>query len=198
MPYRDKTFAFLHVYIAQKTGILFPLEHRLYRASRCTNSNFFVSYATLEESRRRPLSQVLGFCFWPLLGNKRRDLVTDWKRVHHIPRCRPLNNSENMSLDSLATVNWLVFGFSIAAVLALVYLFHINRLMKGVPSTVQKLSGPRWTMEQLRRTYDELSKQPIDYTNKIPPRLDRRYIVIGGNGKTAHTMNYSVSMTIKL
>jgi hypothetical protein len=101
-----------------------------------------------------------------------------------------------MSLNSLSTANWLISSFSAAAVLVLVYLFHVNRLMKGVPSGVQKLSGPHWTTEQLRRTYDELNKQPINYKSKIPPRLDRRYIVTGGNGKTAHTLHYRALMTI--
>lgn len=94
-----------------------------------------------------------------------------------------------MLLSSFSAVNWLILSFSAAAVLALTYLFHVNHLMKGVPSAVRKLLSPHWTTEQLRRTYDELNKQSIDYTSKIPPRLDRRYIVTGGNGETAHTMH---------
>ncbi|KAI9685812.1 MAG: hypothetical protein M1820_010726, partial [Bogoriella megaspora] len=87
-----------------------------------------------------------------------------------------------MSLNYLITVNWLMFSSFAIAALVLVYLFHINCLLKAVPSEVQKVSARRWTKEQLRSTYDDLNKHPVDYTSKIPPKLDRRYIVTGGNG----------------
>ena len=90
-----------------------------------------------------------------------------------------------MSLDFLSTSTWLGISLSAAVVLALVlmYLVQVNYLLKGIPSEVQKLSGPRWKTEQLKRMYDELDEHPIDYTSRLPPRLDRRYIVTGGNGE---------------
>lgn len=45
--------------------------------------------------------------------------------------------------------------------------------------------------ETLRRMYKELDERPIDYRGKLPPRLDRRYIVTGPNGKLAKETTYS-------
>ncbi|KAB5549524.1 hypothetical protein GE09DRAFT_1126765 [Coniochaeta sp. 2T2.1] len=83
---------------------------------------------------------------------------------------------------SFSTSNWLPAGVSVIAALTLVYLGWVNHILKGVPSEARKLSGSRWTAEQLERVYRALDEQPIDYTSKLPPRLDRRYIVTGGNG----------------
>ncbi|KAI9150816.1 cholesterol dehydrogenase [Paramyrothecium foliicola] len=73
---------------------------------------------------------------------------------------------------------WIASGI----VLALVYLVCVNSALTSVPSEVERLSGPRWTPEQLKSAYRDLEKKPIDYTHLLPPRLDRRYIVTGGNG----------------
>ncbi|KAI0126453.1 hypothetical protein BJ170DRAFT_628799 [Xylariales sp. AK1849] len=83
---------------------------------------------------------------------------------------------------STYTFKLLTIGASALGALAFVYLAYLNHLLKGIPSEVRKLSGQHWETEQLRRTYDELDKQPIDYGAHLPPRLDRRYIVTGGNG----------------
>lgn len=36
-------------------------------------------------------------------------------------------------------------------------------------------------MDQLNETYRQLQERPIDYTSKLPPKLERRYIVAGGS-----------------
>lgn len=83
----------------------------------------------------------------------------------------------------ISSIDWLASGtLGIAAVL-LVYLIRVNQLLKRVPIEVRKLSGQPWTSETLSRTYRQLDKQPIDYTHKLPPRLNRRYLITGGNGK---------------
>lgn len=64
------------------------------------------------------------------------------------------------------------------------YLIHINDILKGVPEEVRKLSSSPWTEEQLRKTYKRLEESPVDYTDKLPPKLDRRYVITGGNGKS--------------
>ena len=79
--------------------------------------------------------------------------------------------------------NWLTLGFYALLALALAYLARVNHILKGVPREVRKLRGPPWTPSQLRKTYRDLDNKPIDYTSKLPPRLHRRYIVTGGNGK---------------
>ncbi|KAI0095429.1 NAD(P)-binding protein [Hypoxylon sp. NC0597] len=64
----------------------------------------------------------------------------------------------------------------------LLYLFRVNQLLSGTPDEVRKLSGSRWTPNQLKETYRRLQEKPIDYTNKLPPKLERRYVVTGGSG----------------
>lgn len=89
---------------------------------------------------------------------------------------------------SLRIANWLIYSFlPCVAVLVIVHLIFVNQLLKGVPSEIEKLSGSRWSADELRKTYEELNKHPIDYTNKLPPRLNRRYVVVGGNGETYTT-----------
>ncbi|KAI0517882.1 hypothetical protein F5B22DRAFT_602841 [Xylaria bambusicola] len=81
----------------------------------------------------------------------------------------------------LSKDNWVLWGFvSIALVLA--YLVRVNRQLSGTPEEVRRLSGSRWTPELLKKTYERLQQHPIDYTHKLPPKLDRRYIVTGGSG----------------
>lgn len=84
---------------------------------------------------------------------------------------------------SLFALDLFRIGAWTLILLALVYLARVNHLLKSVPSEVRRLSSSRWTPEQLKRVYHELQAQPIDYGSKLPPKLDRRYIVTGGNGE---------------
>ncbi|KAK3336297.1 hypothetical protein B0T19DRAFT_35313 [Cercophora scortea] len=70
-------------------------------------------------------------------------------------------------------------------VLVAVYLMRLNQLMKSTPDEVKKVSPTRWTKKLLRETYKTIERSPIttkSYARRIPPRLDRRYIVTGGSG----------------
>ncbi|KAI1489964.1 hypothetical protein F5X96DRAFT_679390 [Biscogniauxia mediterranea] len=75
-----------------------------------------------------------------------------------------------------------IWTFSIIVLVLLAYLIRVNQLLSQTPDELRKLSGPRWTPEQLRETYRRLQKTPINYKDKLPPRLHRRYIVTGGSG----------------
>ncbi|KAI0391536.1 NAD(P)-binding protein [Xylariaceae sp. FL0594] len=81
--------------------------------------------------------------------------------------------------DDGSWVKWALLAV-IAGVF--LYLFRVNQQLSGTPDEVRRLSGPRWTPELLRETYERLERDPIDYTDRLPPRLDRRYIVTGGSG----------------
>ncbi|KAI1464807.1 NAD(P)-binding protein [Daldinia caldariorum] len=50
------------------------------------------------------------------------------------------------------------------------------------PDEVRKLSASRWTKDQLKGAYRRLQENPINYANKLPPKLERRYVVTGGSG----------------
>jgi hypothetical protein len=77
---------------------------------------------------------------------------------------------------------WFVQALFAFATFLLLYILRINTLLRGVPCGVRKLTDKPGTKEESRRTYNILKKHLVDYTDKIPPRLDRRYVVTGGNG----------------
>ncbi|KAF4454240.1 hypothetical protein F53441_3240 [Fusarium austroafricanum] len=62
------------------------------------------------------------------------------------------------------------------------YLRRINGLLKQTPDEVGQLLGKRWTPELLSETYEKLENFPVDYKDSLPPKLERRYIITGGNG----------------
>ncbi|OIW26891.1 NAD(P)-binding protein [Coniochaeta ligniaria NRRL 30616] len=79
-----------------------------------------------------------------------------------------------------STYNRKRAGVSVIAALTLIYLAWVNHILQGVPSEAWKLSGSRWTAKQLKRVYRALDQQPIEYTSKLPPRLDRGNGLVGG------------------
>lgn len=69
--------------------------------------------------------------------------------------------------------------------LPVIYLIQLNRLLTGTPEEARRLSPKRWTKELLQETYAELSKKPISistYADRLPPKLQRRYVITGGSG----------------
>ncbi|KAI1473573.1 NAD(P)-binding protein [Daldinia eschscholtzii] len=82
----------------------------------------------------------------------------------------------------LEVAGWVLVVFWTVPAVLILYLFRINQLLSRTPDEVRKLSGSRWTTDQLKETYKRLQENPIDYTSKIPPKLERRYVVTGGSG----------------
>ncbi|XXH01943.1 hypothetical protein Hte_008306 [Hypoxylon texense] len=81
-----------------------------------------------------------------------------------------------------SVVGWALTALWTALAVLTLYLYRVNQLLSGTPDEVRNLSGTRWTPDQLRETYKRLQEKPIDYTDKLPPKLDRRYVVTGGSG----------------
>jgi len=69
-----------------------------------------------------------------------------------------------------------------AATLLLLYLYRINSLLHSVPPEAQAASPHRWTEEEIRETYERVRSKPIDYAPHLPPKRERRYVVVGGSG----------------
>jgi hypothetical protein len=70
--------------------------------------------------------------------------------------------------------------------LVVAYLARLNQLLLGTPDEIKRLVPTRWTQEVLRDTYRRLEARPITikgYAKRIPPKLQRRYIVTGGSGE---------------
>ncbi|KAI0099785.1 hypothetical protein GGR51DRAFT_535080 [Nemania sp. FL0031] len=78
--------------------------------------------------------------------------------------------------------DWPFLAFATATFAILAYLVRVNQQLSGTPEEVRRLAGPRWTPDLLKKTYERLQRDPIDYTHKLPPKLDRRYVVTGGSG----------------
>ncbi|KAK0632487.1 hypothetical protein B0T14DRAFT_34574 [Immersiella caudata] len=89
-----------------------------------------------------------------------------------------------MSLQIVAS-SPLISAATVISALLVVYLVGLNQLLSGVPENVRKLSPIRWSIPLLRKTYQRLEAEPIttrSYAQRIPPKLERRYIVTGGSG----------------
>lgn len=96
------------------------------------------------------------------------------------------NTNQRLVLGGIIMVNVAgsIFAAFLAALVALfLYLLRVNQLLSGTPDEVRKLSGSRWTQDKLKKTYERLEESPIDYTDKLPPKLERRYVVTGGSGE---------------
>jgi hypothetical protein len=80
------------------------------------------------------------------------------------------------------------FAVAVAFVVLLVaYLVRLNQLLLRTPDQIKNLASARWEKGLLRDTYRRLEKQPVEtrhYANRIPPKLERRYIVTGGSGES--------------
>ncbi|KAH6648573.1 hypothetical protein BKA67DRAFT_594100 [Truncatella angustata] len=82
-------------------------------------------------------------------------------------------------------------GFSLKYALALlvigllafvIYLWKLNQALRLTPPDVLALSPNRWTDQKIKETYQKIKNNPISWAEKLPPKLNRRYIVTGGSG----------------
>lgn len=87
--------------------------------------------------------------------------------------------------SEVAAAQLVLVALAAIAASTVLYLWRINTILSRTPSEALKLSGPRWTPELLHKTYAQLERDPPDLyaKNKLPPKLDRRYVVTGGSGR---------------
>jgi nucleoside-diphosphate-sugar epimerase len=69
-----------------------------------------------------------------------------------------------------------------ALLLLVLYLNHVNNGMTATPPEALKESPQRWTDEEIKATFNRVCANPIDIRPHLPPRRDRRYIIVGGSG----------------
>lgn len=82
-----------------------------------------------------------------------------------------------------------------AVVAALLWLYRINRAMEAVPDEVAKITPHRWTKQVLREAYERVKQKPIDFGQSLPPRLDRRYVIVGGSGEPFQPSHPSIAVS---
>ena len=75
------------------------------------------------------------------------------------------------------TILALILGF-------VAYVYRLNRTLATTPPEAKKLAIPTLTDEVIRKTYQRIQKDPIPWEKALPKRLDRRYIVVGGSGRS--------------
>ncbi|KAK4165725.1 hypothetical protein QBC43DRAFT_315050 [Cladorrhinum sp. PSN259] len=66
--------------------------------------------------------------------------------------------------------------------IGLIWLYRFNSALKTIPEEIRKLAPRRWTAQEVRGTSERLKKEPIDFLKVIPPKLERRYVIVGGSG----------------
>ena len=71
-----------------------------------------------------------------------------------------------------------IFGLSL-------YLYKLNKAMTSIPNEAHAWRPRPWTKEEIRETYERVCKEPIDFSKHLPPKLERRYIIVGGSGQSA-------------
>jgi len=81
------------------------------------------------------------------------------------------------------SVGYLLFGVVIFVSFIVLYLLHLDRILRRVPKEAEKLSPHRWTVEEIQATYDRIQNSPVDVKKFLSPRQQRRYIITGGSGK---------------
>ena len=82
--------------------------------------------------------------------------------------------------------NLFLFVALTAILLLVLYLVRLNQLLLGTPDEIKKIASERWTKDVILDTYRRLEDKPItttSYSQQIPPKLERRYIVTGGSGE---------------
>ncbi|KAK3311091.1 uncharacterized protein B0T15DRAFT_60939 [Chaetomium strumarium] len=99
-------------------------------------------------------------------------------------------------LDCFTLSGWPLLLAGLLGALTAAYLVRLNQLLLRTPDEIAKLAPTtRWTTSLLRETYRRLEGRPIttsSYATRIPPRLERRYIVTGGSDAAGLVGGYIV------
>lgn len=87
----------------------------------------------------------------------------------------------------------LVAAAAIAVLCLSLYLYKLNKAMSSVPVEARVWRPRPWTDEEIRETYERVCKEPIDFKKHLPPKLERRYIIVGGSGQSAGIVSFYVT-----
>lgn len=79
-------------------------------------------------------------------------------------------------------IGYVLSGFAFFLLSVIIYLYRLDQTLRRVPMAGEKLSPYRWTVEDIHAAYERAQTSPVDVREYIPPRQQRRYIVVGGSG----------------
>ncbi|KAK4192828.1 hypothetical protein QBC35DRAFT_483499 [Podospora australis] len=73
--------------------------------------------------------------------------------------------------------------FAIAVVvIGLIWAYRFNSALKSTPEAARKIGHRYWATQELRDAYEHTKKNPVDFGKHLPPKLERRYVIVGGSG----------------
>lgn len=76
------------------------------------------------------------------------------------------------------------------------YTLRLNWVLSHTPQEVVDRAGEPLTRENVWDAFERVKKDGIDWEGKLPPRKDRRYIVVGGSGEFAESMVMGEKMAL--
>lgn len=76
----------------------------------------------------------------------------------------------------------ILVAILLALLSILLYLYHVNRGMSQVPEEASRISPHRWTLDEIKSAYSRNVNSPIDIVQHLPPKQNRRYVVVGAAG----------------
>lgn len=65
----------------------------------------------------------------------------------------------------------------------IVYAIRVDQVMRNTPPEALKHMPRFIDAEEIRSTYEDIKKNGIDFAKELPPRRERRYVVVGGSGE---------------
>ncbi|KAM0330081.1 hypothetical protein ACHAQA_004252 [Verticillium albo-atrum] len=77
-----------------------------------------------------------------------------------------------------------IFTTSIATLATLlIWAWKVNRgMFVTPPEALKHATDSPWTDEAAKETFKRIEQKPCDWGSHLPPKLDRRYVIVGGSG----------------
>ncbi|KAL7909422.1 hypothetical protein GGI35DRAFT_493356 [Trichoderma velutinum] len=73
---------------------------------------------------------------------------------------------------------------AVGVICSVLYLLRLNWVLSHTPQEVIDRVGEPLTKDYVRDVFERVKREGIDWEGKLPPRKNRRYIVVGGSGES--------------
>jgi hypothetical protein len=81
----------------------------------------------------------------------------------------------------------IILALAGGVICLLLYLLKLNWVLSHTPQEVVDRAGVPLTREYVKDVFERVKKDGLGSEEKLPPRKDRRYIIVGGSGEIAKT-----------
>lgn len=79
---------------------------------------------------------------------------------------------------------------ALGAIFLVLYMLRLNWVLSHTPQEVVDRAGEPLTRDYVRGVFERVKKDGIDWEEKLPPRKNRRYIVVGGSGEFTREIEF--------